>query len=128
MLLDGIIVAGSLLIVSWGTALGAVYHTGSGSVFSQAVGLAYPISDVIVATVGISILAQGRHRQRVPPLLVVAGLLCLTVADSSLAYVGHLASFRYDTLVDAGRVAGFVLIALAPVWPHTQTTAATRRG
>ena len=52
------------LIVSWTTALGTVYHSGSGSVFSQAVGLAYPIGDVIVATVGISVLAQGRGRRR----------------------------------------------------------------
>jgi diguanylate cyclase (GGDEF)-like protein len=122
MLLDGSIVAGSLLIVSWTTALGTVYHSGSGSVFSQAIGLSYPIGDVIVATVGISVLAQGRSRQRVPPVLVVGGLLCLTVADSSLAYLSHLASFRYDALVDAGRVAGFMLIALAPLWPPDRTT------
>ena len=122
MLLDGAIGAGSLLIVSWSTALGTVYHSGSGSVFSQAIGLAYPISDVIVATVGVSVLAQGRSRQRVAPVLVVAGLLCLTVADSSLTYVSQLASFRYDMLVDAGRVAGFILIALAPLWPPKGTT------
>ena len=126
VLLDGIVVAGSLLIVSWATALGAAYHSGSGSVFSQAIGLAYPISDVVVATVGVSLLAQGRHRQRVPPVLVVAGLLCLTIADSSLAYVSHLASFRYDMLLDAGRVAGFVLIAVAPLWPPEQATTAAR--
>ncbi|MGA2531321.1 MAG: EAL domain-containing protein [Acidimicrobiales bacterium] len=116
MPLDGLIVAGSLLIVSWTTALGAVYHSGSGSVFSQAVGLAYPISDVIVATVGISVLAQGRNRQRQALAFVVAGLFCLTVSDSSLAYLAH-SSFHYDTLVDAGRVAGWLLIALAPLWP-----------
>ena len=69
MLLDAVIVAGSLLIVSWATALGTVYHSGSGSVFSQAVGLAYPISDVIVAAVAIGVLAQGRSRQRVPLVL-----------------------------------------------------------
>ncbi len=124
MLLDGIIVAGSLLIVSWATALGTVYHSGSGSVFSQAVGLAYPISDVIVATVAISVLAQGRSRQRVPLVLLVVGLLCLTVGDSSLAYLSHIASFRYATLVDASRVGGFLLVALAPVWPPERITTA----
>ncbi|MGO9965128.1 MAG: putative bifunctional diguanylate cyclase/phosphodiesterase [Acidimicrobiales bacterium] len=122
MLLDGIIVAGSLLIVSWATALGTVYHSGSGSVFSQAVGLAYPIGDVIVATVAITVLAQGRGRQRLPLVLLVAGLLCLTVGDSSLAYLGHLTSFRYGTLVDSSRVGGFLLVALAPLWPQERTT------
>ena len=122
MPLDGIVVAGSLLIVSWTTALGTVYHSGSGSVFSQAVGLAYPIGDVIVATVGVIALLRSRSRQRVPLALVVAGLICLSVADSSLADLSHLTWFRYDTLLDAGRVAGFLLIALAPMWPLERTT------
>lgn len=121
MPLDGMIVAGSLLIVSWTTALGSVYHSGSGSVFSQAVGLAYPISDVIVATVGIVVLAQGRHRQRRALALVVTGLVLLTITDSSLAYLAHT-SFRYNTLVDAARVAGWLLLALAPIWA-LETTA-----
>ena len=121
MPLDGVIVAGSLLIVSWTTALGSVYHSGSGSVFSQAVGLAYPISDVIVATVGISVLAQGRSRRHMSLVLLVAGLVCITVTDSTLAYLAHVASFRYDTLIDAGRVGGFLLVALAPMWRFERT-------
>jgi diguanylate cyclase (GGDEF)-like protein len=124
VLLDSVIVAGSLLIVSWTTALGSVYHAGSGSVFAQAVGIAYPIGDVIVATVGISVLAQGRGRRRIPLVLVVAGLLCLTVADSSLAYLSHLRSFWYGNLIEAGRVAGFLLLALAPLWPVDQPSLA----
>ena len=122
--LDGAIVAGSLLIVSWTTALGTVYHSGSGTVFSQAVGLAYPISDVIVATVAISVLAEGCNRHRLALALVVAGLVCLTVTDSSLAYLAHTTGFRYLNLVDSGRVAGFFLIALAPLLPAQDTTTA----
>ena len=114
--LEGLIVAGSLLIASWTTALGTVYHSGSGSVFSQAVGLAYPISDVILATVAVSVLGQACRRQRPALALVVAGLICLTATDSTLAYLAHT-SFRYGALVDAGRVAGLLLIALGPLWP-----------
>jgi diguanylate cyclase (GGDEF)-like protein len=126
--LDGVIVAGSLLIVSWTTALGYVYHSGSGSVFSQAVGLAYPISDVIVATVGIRVLAQGQSRRRPGLVLLVAGLVCLVVTDSALAYLAHVASFHYATLVDAGRVAGFLLIALAPMWRPERSAEASEQG
>jgi diguanylate cyclase (GGDEF)-like protein len=114
--LDGMIVAGSLLIVSWVTALGAVYHLGSGTVFAQTVGLAYPISDVIVASVGIVVLVQGRDRHRPALGFVVAGLVCLTVTDSASRYLDHTA-FRYGTLIDAGILAGWLLIALAPLWP-----------
>jgi len=122
MILDGIIVAGSLLIVSWTTALGSVYYSGSGSVFRQAVGLAYPIGDVIVATVGIIVLAQGRGPRRVPLALVVAGLLCITVSDSGLTYLSHLTTLKYHDLVQAGIVAGFLLIAIAPLWRPENTS------
>ncbi len=123
MILDVIIVAGSLLIVSWTTALGSVYYAGSGSVVRQAVGLAYPIGEVIVATVGIIVLAQGRGQRRVPLVLVVAGLLCITVSDSGLTYLSHLTPLKYHDLVQAGIVAGFLLVAIAPLWRPESTSA-----
>jgi len=121
MLLDGVIVAGSLLIASWRTALGWVYVSSSGSVFKQAVGLAYPIGDVVVATVAIVVVAQSRRRWRVPLVLVVVGLLLLTVTDSALAYLPHFRSFRYGDVVETGRVAAFLLIGLAPLWPSERS-------
>ncbi|MGD1012678.1 MAG: EAL domain-containing protein [Acidimicrobiales bacterium] len=117
VVLDGVIVAGSLLVVSWTTALGAVYHARSAGFVSQAVGLAYPISYVIVATVAISILAQEQGRPRRPRVLVIAGLLCLTVFGSAIDYLSHVPSFGYPAVLAAGVVAGLLLIGLAPLWP-----------
>jgi diguanylate cyclase (GGDEF)-like protein len=105
-----------LLIISWTTALGTVYHGSYGGVLSQAVGLGFPISDVIVATVAVEAIALADRRHRGALVLVLAGLACLTLTDSSLAYLNHFASFRYGTLVDTGRVLGFGLVALAPMW------------
>lgn len=122
--LDGAIVAGSLLVVSWCTALGSVYHSGSGSIFNQAVGLAYPITDVIVATVAITVVAQGRSRNRTALGLVVAGLVLITATDSSLAYLARADWFHSLALVDAGRIAGFLLVALAPYFPAGDTPGA----
>src|SRR5208282_2638218 len=56
------------------------------------------------------------------------GLVCLVVTDSALAYLAHVASFHYATLVDAGRVAGFLLIALAPMWRPERSAEASEQG
>lgn len=125
VLLDGVIIAGSLLVVSWTTALGSVYHAGSTGVLSQAVGLAYPISYVIVAAVAISILAEEQNRLSVPRVLVISGLLWLTVSGSAIDYLSHIPSFRYSAVLEAGVVAGLLLIGLAPLWPLGRTEKAS---
>src|SRR5712691_2361805 len=40
--LDALLTAGSLFIISWGAVLGMVYRTGSGGVTAQLISLAYP--------------------------------------------------------------------------------------
>jgi len=40
--LDGIVIAGSLLFISWSTALGVVYRVGGGTLLSRVVDVAYP--------------------------------------------------------------------------------------
>ena len=57
-LLDGAIIAGSLLFVSWATALGTVWSSGGEGPFARVVGLAYPLGDVITATVALTSLAR----------------------------------------------------------------------
>ena len=44
-LLDGLLIAGSLFIISWATVLGVVYRAGSDSLVAQLIGLAYPAGD-----------------------------------------------------------------------------------
>src|ERR1700682_3055396 len=52
-LLDGAILAGALVLISWATVLGGVYqaHTGVGA--SALTGLAYPISDIVLAVMAL---------------------------------------------------------------------------
>ena len=117
-ILDGVIVAGSLLFVSWTTTLGTVYRNGTGSVLAQSVGLAYPIGDVVIATVALIVIARGSGARRTALGLIVAGLLCLTISDSSFAYLTEVGTFGFGNAVDTGWVAGYLLIALAALWPE----------
>ncbi len=72
LILDGIIVAGSLFVVSWVSVLGSVYHAGSDTPASLVSSLAYPVADLVIATMAIVVLTRARVGQR-----LTLGLLCI---------------------------------------------------
>src|SRR3954471_18934543 len=52
-LLDGLIVASSVLFVSWMFVLGPALRTGEGTLWARSISLSYPVSDVVVITIVI---------------------------------------------------------------------------
>ena len=75
VLLDGLIVAGSLFLVSWVTVLNPVYEAGAETGrLGFIVSLAYPVSDVVILTVAavVMIRAQAQQRPALQPVLVTA--------------------------------------------------------
>ena len=124
-LLDGLLLAGSLLFLSWATALGSVYKSSSGGPLKEVIALAYPLSDVLIATVVLHVLVRTRPGARVRLGMLAVGLLCLAAADSSFAYFTSSNSFGSGNVVDTGWVLGYLVIALAPWWPAPGRT--TRR-
>jgi diguanylate cyclase (GGDEF)-like protein len=117
LFLDGIIAAGALLFVSWATVLGPTFHAGSGSLISQVISLAYPVSDVLNATVALLIMARARGEQRLTMGLIGTGLLIVAVADSSFAWFIAQGSYATGNLFDTGYLAGFLLIGVAALRP-----------
>ena len=115
--LDGLIIGGSLLAVSWGTVLGAAYHAGGQGRFAEIVGLSYPLADVAVATIAFSTLARTGRHYRVPLCLVITGLVALSVSDSAFVYLTQTTTYASGVAVDTGWVVGFFLLGLAALWP-----------
>lgn len=111
--LDGAVIAGSLLVVSWGTILGTVYHAGSDSLTSQLIGLAYPVSDVVVLTMVLLLVGRVHRSAQLPLSLLAAGLLANLLADSGFAYLTTVNTYGPAQPIDIGWVAGYMLIALA---------------
>ena len=111
-IVDGLIIAAALLSVSWATVLGAVYHAGGGPLVT-ALGLAYPISDVVIMTMLVIVVIRAPRRGRLPLLLLTAGLAAAALADSTFAYETASNSFGHGSVLDTGWVAGYLLIALA---------------
>ena len=114
-LLDGAIIAGALLMISWATVLGTVYLAGSDSTLSMLLGLAYPISDIAIAVMALLLLGRTAGSARLPLALVVAGLFANLLADSAFAYLTAGNSYGKVQLIDTARVAGYLLIALGAV-------------
>ena len=114
IVLDGAIIAGSLLAVSWTTIFETIYSAGGDSLSTQAISLAYPISDVVILTMLLLLLA-GRVRgpDYLRFLLLAGGLLANLLADSGFAYLTTVNSYGPAQPIDAGWVAGYFLIALA---------------
>lgn len=116
--LDGIVAAGALLFVSWATVLGPTFHSGSGSLLSQSISLAYPAGDVLNATIALLLLARARGEQRLTFGLIGTGLLIEAVADSSFAWFTAQGSYASSSnLFDTLFLAGFLLIGLAALRP-----------
>jgi hypothetical protein len=117
-LLDGAVIATSLLYTSWSLVLGPVFRAGEGGVLEQAIALAYPVGDVVLATIVFVVVARIRVGGA-PVLLLGAGLLSLAVADTSFAYLTQEGSYSTGSLSDVGWFAGYLLVAVAARRPAT---------
>jgi len=112
--LDGLIIAGSLLAVSWTAVLETIYGHVGGDVFAQAISLAYPISDVVILAILLLLLSGRVHApDRLRLSLLAGGLLANLVTDSGFAYLTTVNSYNPAQPIDGGWVVGYFLIALA---------------
>jgi len=108
--LDGIIMAASLLLVSWLTVIQPLHAEGASTALGLVVGLAYPITNIIALTVATIVLARA---VRVPLIFLAAGLAFLTVAEMAYAYVSAGGYVATHHLINVGWMAGMLLITLA---------------
>ncbi len=112
-LLDGVLVAGALFVISWVTALGAIARAGGDSTLGYVVSLAYPVADLVLLTLAVLVVTHSRQAARSGLELLACGLGALCVADSGFAYLTSLGRYVTGSPVDAGWLGGFLLIAVA---------------
>jgi two-component system, sensor histidine kinase and response regulator len=111
-LVDGLLIASSLLLVSWEAILRATFANSSLSLLAKIVNLSYPVSDIAMLTVIVVALTRVSRSSRTAIGLLGAGLLFIAVADSGFAYL--TAATRYTgNALDGGWFLGFLVIALA---------------
>ncbi|GAA3257704.1 hypothetical protein GCM10010532_108240 [Dactylosporangium siamense] len=127
VLLDGVIITGSLLVVSWVTVLGPTFEVPGQSAFAQAVALAYPIGDVAIASMVFVVLGRSERRNRAALGLVGLGMLGLAIADSGFAYLSQSGQWSTGTFANVGWIVGFMLVAHGARRARAAPTAANER-
>ncbi len=113
LVLDGLIMGGSLLIVSWLTVMHSAYNAGAESWPRLVVSLAYPLSNVITLTIATVVLARSGAGARLTLTLLTLGFLSMTLAESIFAYLSIAGPLSGHHLIEIGWMAGMVLIAVA---------------
>ncbi|MCW2522767.1 MAG: putative rane protein [Frankiales bacterium] len=113
LILDGVIVAGSLFVISWVSVLGGVYRAGGDSHFAFDVSLAYPIADLVTVTMTILVLARAHTTQRLTLGLLATGVVLMAFSDSAFVYLTAHDSYHSGSLIDLGWLAAFSALGLA---------------
>lgn len=119
-LLDGIIVAGSMFVVSWVTVLGSVYRAGAVSHVALVVSLAYPVGDLVLVTMTVLVFTRAHTAQRLTLALLTAGIALMALSDSIFAYMTATSTYRTGSLIDVGWLTAFVLFGLAAMSSTTE--------
>jgi diguanylate cyclase len=125
--LDGLIIVGSLFILTWTTALGAVVDTGAPDRSAFGVAVAYPITDLML--VAIVVLFAVTRRVPVPYRmqlwLLGFGLIGISLSDSIFVYLVSSGADEMPPATNFGFIAGPLLIAIAALATADGSTAAT---
>jgi diguanylate cyclase len=115
LVLDGLIVAGSLFVVSWVGGLRTVFAASAAGHFALALAVAYPISDLVTITVAVLVLARTHTGQRAAITLLTLGITLIALSDSGFVYLIADNGYMSGSLIDLGWLAGLLLLGVAAV-------------
>jgi PAS domain S-box-containing protein len=116
--LDGAIVFLALFFVAWTLGLRTVYLDPEDQLFEKIIDLAYPIGDIVIGTILVLAIRRARDELHGRLLLLLGGLAAISIADSAFAYLTATGAYGANgSLLDAGWVAGYLMIGLAALWP-----------
>jgi len=123
--LDGLMVATSLMLMAYTFVVEPLIRAGGDSSLALYISLAYPLGDVVIVTIVIYMLAlqwqRGRDFSQLA--LVGAGIVAFAVSDIGYAYLNLTGAYASGGVTDIGWFAGFSLILLAarkPVEPRAE--------
>ncbi len=115
--LDRAIVALSLVFVAWGLGLGQVFYSSGSTLETRLIGLAYPVGDILIGTILILGIRRATDETYGRLLLLLGGLAANALSDSTFALLTAEGNYATGSLLDAGWVVGYLMVALAAIWP-----------
>ncbi|MFC7528699.1 putative bifunctional diguanylate cyclase/phosphodiesterase [Actinoplanes sp. GCM10030250] len=117
--LDGLMVAASLILIAWIFVIAPLLDAGQDSALALTVSLTYPLGDVVIVTMVLYMLAQQRRNGRTftQLALVGVGITAFAISDIGYAYLSLIGGYSSGGVTDIGWFAGFSLILLAALKP-----------
>ncbi len=112
LLLDGLLIGCSLLYLSSVLVLEEMFAR-LGPELGALLLSAYPLGDVLLASLALLLLTRSPSRRRADLVLLACGLLVYAVEDTAYALLQARAEFHTGTPFDLGWIGGYLLIALA---------------
>jgi diguanylate cyclase (GGDEF)-like protein len=110
LVLDGLILATSLFVISWVFVLDKALREDTGSRLAT---LEEVFTDVVLMTTAILMLSRGRPGDPPSRSLLAGGIATIAIADIAMVFQTGVGSYHVSDLADLGRVAGLGMIALA---------------
>ncbi len=115
LVLDGLLITGSLFLISWLTVLRTLWQEEVGSRLPFILTLAYPLGDVLLIAVGLMTLSRVPAGLRLTTSLLVAGLVFSALGNGVWSYLENTAGYRIGGLADVFYAADALLIIVALV-------------
>jgi diguanylate cyclase (GGDEF)-like protein/PAS domain S-box-containing protein len=124
--LDGLMVATSLVLIAWIFVVEPLIKAGGDSALALYISLSYPLGDVVIITIVVYMLALQRQRGAnfSHLMLVGAGIAAFAISDIGYAYLNLIGVYASGGPTDIGWFVGFSLILLAARKPVPVTSAA----
>ncbi len=124
---DGVIVALALISTAWAFGLRTVFQADE-AWSTKALDLAYPLGDVLIGTILILAVRRATHQQQGRMALLLAGVASYSIADSAFSYLTATGTFgSVGSVLDTGWFAGYLMIALAAIYPEAPLKAAVKQ-
>jgi diguanylate cyclase (GGDEF)-like protein/PAS domain S-box-containing protein len=122
--LDGLMVATSLVLIAYLFVVEPLIKAGGDSALALYISLAYPLGDVVILTIVVYMLALQRQRGAnfSQLMLVGAGIAAFAISDIGYAYLNLVGAYASGGPTDIGWFAGFSLILLAARKPVAATS------
>lgn len=122
---DGLIVSIALTSTAWAFGLRTVWQSTSST---KLLDLAYPVSDILIGTILILAIRRANQQQAGRMAFLLAGVASYSIADSAFAFLSAEGAFgSVGNVIDTGWFAGYLLIALAALYPAGKPKAATEQ-
>jgi diguanylate cyclase (GGDEF)-like protein len=113
VLLDGMIVGSALFVVGWAITVRSVWETGADTPLAFVVSLAYPVSDIMLATMAVLLAARSRAGSRGIGFLLILGLAGMTTSDIWFALATSAGTYETGQPSDGGWFVAFAACGAA---------------